>query len=214
MANDNVKSQSITNLDASPIVPNSAAQGAAGRKVTVDDWVAATAAGLNSSGSWYKIVRVPTGAIIKSVKVATDKAPDAASAKTVAFDVNLIFSDAAVPSFDGTPSWYQGLIPTTANTGGTTTIASYSSPNKIFGQFIESSNTAAYGPTDLVFNGIGTTYNFSGITQQPLWQTFGFTDGRGNPADPGGYFDLMLYVATGATTGQACNIYAQVDYLI
>lgn len=211
MAKDAVLSQAITNADATPYVPNSAGQGAGARPVTVKDFVAATAAGLGTAGSYYKLCRIPTGAILESVQLATDKAPDAASAKTVAFDLNLIFSDSTI---DGTQAALQGLIPTTANTGGTTTIASYTSPNKIFGTVIESSNTVAYGPNEVIFNGIGTTYNFLGLTQEPLWQTFGFTDGRGSPADPNGYFDLLVYVATAATTGQACNIYGKVTYSI
>lgn len=214
MAQDAVKAPSLLNLDQTPIEQNPVGAGGAGRTVTVGDFCAATAAGLGSAGSFYKLCRIPTNATLVSVTVATDKAPDAASAKTIAFDVNMIFSDAAQPSFDGTPASLQGLIPTSANTGGTTTIATYSSPNKILGQFIEASNTLAFGPSDLIFNGIGTTYNFSGLVQQPLWQTFGFTNAIGSPADPGGYFDVMLYVATGATTGQACNIYARATYII
>jgi hypothetical protein len=83
----------------------------------------------------------------------------------------------------------------------------------MFGHVNPSSASAALGPTDEVFNGIGTTYNFKGITQQPLYNTFGFTDGRGSPADPNGYFDLFVYVNTPATTGQACNIYGRVSYI-
>jgi hypothetical protein len=212
MANDTVKSASLTNLDATPYLASNAGQGATGRKVEVDDYCAATAAGLQSSGSYYKLVRIPTGALVKSVTLFTDKAPDAASAKTVAFDLNLIFSDSVD---DGTPTYLQGLIPTSANTGGTTTIASYSSPNKIYGTVIETSNTTAFGPIDEVFNGLGANYSLTGgFMNLPLWQIFGFTDGRGYASDPGGYFDLMAYVATGATTGQACNIYAKVEFSI
>lgn len=210
MALDTVKSASLTNLDATPLLINNKGQGAAGALVAVDDYCAATAAGLQSAGSYYKLLRVPTFALIKSLVLATDKAPDAASAKTVAFDLSWIFSDS---TDDGTPVWLQGLIPTSANTGGTTTIASYSSPNKMHGTFIETSNTVAYGPTDLVLNGLGSNYSFTGgFMNLPLYQIFGFTDGRGQPADPGGYFDLLAYVATGATTGQACNIYARATY--
>jgi hypothetical protein len=212
MAVDAVKSQSITNLDATPIVPNTAGQGATGRRVEVDDFVTTTATGLQSAGSSYRIVRIPTGAVIKSVTIATDKSADVtASTAVLALDVNLAFSDSTK---DGTPANLQGLIPTTANTGGTTTLASYSSPNKIFGTVKAVVTPAVIGPTEYVFNGIGTTYNFLGLTQQPLWQTFGFTDGRGSPADPGGYFDLLVYVLTAATTGQACNLYARVAYEI
>ncbi len=214
MAQDAVKSTSITNLDATPIEQNPVGFGGAGRIVSVGDFCAATAAGLGSAGSYYKLCRIPTNAVIQSVRVSTDKAPDTASSPVVAFDANFIFSDAAEPSGDGTPASLQGLIPTSANTGGTTTIASYSSPNKMLGTIVPTSHTAGYGPTDVVFNGIGTTYNFSGLVQMPLWQTFGFTNAVGSPADPGGYFDLMLYVSTAAGTGQACNIYARIDYII
>src|SRR5262249_39505360 len=100
MALDTVKSTSLTNLDAIPFIESNAGRGAAGRSVTGDDWCAAPAVGLQTAGSYYKLVRIPTGAIIKSVRLATDKAPDAASAKTVAFDLNLIFSDS---TDDGTP---------------------------------------------------------------------------------------------------------------
>jgi hypothetical protein len=213
MANDTVKSQSITNLDATPIVPNSAAVGAAGRTVMVDDFCAATALGLQSSGSYYKIARIPTGAYVKSVVIATDAGPNISGA-VLAIDLNLVFSDAAQPSFDGTPTFYQGLIPQSTNTGATTTIASYSSPNKIYGTWKPSASAAAIAPTEFVFNGVGSNYSFNGLANQPLWQIFGFTDARSNPADPGGYFDLLAYVATGATTGGACNIYARVTYVI
>jgi hypothetical protein len=211
MAVDAVKSQSITNLDATPIVPNTAGQGATGRRVEVDDWVTTTATGLQSAGSSYRICRFPTGAVIKSVILATDKSPDVTATAVVSLDLNVIFSDSTK---DGTPTNLQGLIPTTANTGGTVTLATYTNANKIFGHVNPGNTPALVGPTDYVFAGIGTTYNFLGITQQPLWQTFGFTDGRGSPADPGGYFDLLVYVATAATTGQACNLYARVAYEI
>src|ERR1700743_1284313 len=114
MANDTAKSPSITNLDAVPILFNNAGQGASGRTVTIDDYCAASAAGLQSSGSTYKLCRVPSGSLIEQVIIASDKAPDAASAKTVAFDINWIFSDS---TDDGTPSFLQNLIPTSANTG-------------------------------------------------------------------------------------------------
>ena len=211
MANDAVKSTSISNLDASPELPSTAGLGSAGRRVTVDDYCTATAAGLQSSGSYYRIVRIPTRGIIKSVSIATDAGPNL-SGSALAIDLNLIFSDSTI---DGTPTFLQGLIPTSANTGGTTTIASYSSPNKIYGTIKPTATALLFGPTDEVINGIGANYTLTGgFFNLPLYQIFGFTDGRGQPSDPGGFFDLMAYVATGATTGGACNIYAAVSYLI
>ena len=43
----------------------------------------------------------------------------------------------------------------------------------------------AYGPTDIAFNGITATYTLPKIFTQPLWQTFGYLDGRGNPVARG-----------------------------
>jgi hypothetical protein len=210
MANDTVKSTSLTNLDATPFLASNAGQGASTVTGSVDDYCAATAAGLQSAGSYYKLVRVPTYALVKSVNIFTDAGPNLNGA--LALDLSWVFSDSTI---DGTPAFLQNLIPTSANTGGTTTIASYSSPNKIYGTVKPTATAAVFGPTDEVFNGLGANYSFTGgIANLPLFQLFGFTDGRGNPADPGGMFDLLAYVATGATTGGACNIYARVSYSV
>lgn len=209
MANDTVKSQSLTNLDATPLVINNAGQGNYALLTQVEDFCAATAAGLQSAGSYYKLVRVPSFALIKEVTIATDSGPNL-SGSALAVDLNWIFSDS---TDDGTPVFLQGLIPTSANTGGTTTIASYSSPNKMYGTWKPSASANAIAPLEETFNGLGSNYSFTGgFMNLPLFQLFGFTDGRGQPADPGGFFDLMAYVATGATTGGACNIYARVRY--
>jgi hypothetical protein len=211
MANDTNKSTSISNLDASPELPSSSGQGATGRRVSVDDYCAATALGLQSTGSYYKLVRLPTRGIIKSVEIYTDSGPNL-SGSALAIDFDLIFSDSTI---DGTPSFLQGLIPTSANTGGTTSITSYSSPNKIFGTVKPTASASAFALTNEVTNGLGSNYSLTGgFFNLPLYQIFGFTDGRGNPSDPGGYFDLMAFVITGATTGGACNIYAAVSYVI
>ena len=212
MAADSVKSQSITFLDAVPIAVSNAAQGLGGRLVTVDDFCTATAAGLQSSLSFYKLVRVPTGALVKSVKIATDAGPNLNG--SLCIGLGWIFSDSASPGGDGTPVFYQGLIPTFANTGGTTTLAAPVNPNFIYGLWKPAAAATAISLTEFVTNGlIAATYTITGgFFNLPIWQIFGFTDGRGNPSDPGGYFDLLALVTTGATTGGACNIYAQVTY--
>src|SRR5262245_12098772 len=208
MANDTVKSASITNLDTSPLIINNAAQGAGGRVVSVDDFAAATVAGLQSSGSYYKLVRVPTGAFVEEVHIATDVSLNLNGA--LAIDLNWIFSDSTI---DGTPVALQGLIPKSDNTGRTITIPSYSSPNKMYGTIKPTAGATTFAITEETLNGLGANYSFTGgFTTKPLYALFGFTDARGNPADPGGYFDLLAYVATGATTGQAGNIYARVRY--
>jgi hypothetical protein len=207
MAADTLKSQSLTNADATPYVPNSAGVGAAGRTVTQDDSCAITAVGIATLASTYKIVRVPTGALIKSVVIATDVSVDSNHLAT--FDFNWIFSDSTI---DGTQAALQGLIPTTANTGATTTIGTYSAPNKMYGSYNQSTAIAT-PPTEILFAGSRTNYPIPNLTQEPLWQQFGFVDGRGNACDPGGYFDLMAYVSTAATGGAAANIWAKVVYV-
>jgi hypothetical protein len=214
MAAEQIKSQSITNLDATPIVPNSAAQGAAGRIIYVDDFAACAAVPLASTKSIYRLVRIPTGAIPKSLFIATDTALDTGT-HALSFDLNVVWSDS---TRDGTPSALlpaagEATIPTTANDGTTTTtVSAYSSPNKLFGAVNNVSASVAYTSGELVFNGVTATYTFAKISMQPLWQTFGFVDGRGNPADPGGYFDIMAYVGIAAGTGAAGNLYCRFGY--
>lgn len=220
MATDALKSQSITNLDATPTIPNTAGQGAPGRVVQVDDYVTCTVTGLQSTGSFYKLCRIPTGAVIKSVTIASDKALDTKpTAPTLALDFNLVFSDDTLPG-DGTPTFLQGLVPQIGTAGTTTTLATYSSPNIVFGTTTVTTagggggGAAALGPTDIIFSGSRTNYPFSTLINEPAWQWFGFTDGRGNPADPGGMFDLVAYVSTAAATGTTGALYARVTYVI
>jgi len=217
MSAEQIKSPSITNLDTVPIIPNTAGQGASGRPVQVDDTVSCAATPLQSTKSVYRLVRFPTGAIIKSLTIATNKALDSGT-PTLAMDFNVAWSDSTL---DGTPAAYlpasagEAVIPTTANDGATTTtVAAYSSPNKVFGTVTFTSNSAKYGPTDIVFNGTESAYPLATLTSQPMWQTLGFVDGRGNPADPGGYFDILAYVSTAANTGVAGKLYARLSYVI
>ena len=222
MAAEQIKSQSITNLDAIPYVPNSAGQGGVGRRVSVDDFVSCSATPLQSTKSIYRLVRFPTQAIIKSFLIATDKALDSGT-PTLAFDFNVCWSDSTNPA--ECPTIFQlaslslaateAVIPTTANDGKTTTtVAAYSAPNKLFGTYAPTSNSAALGKTDLTFNGSQTTYDLATLTQEPLWQVFGFIDGRGNPADPGGSFDILAYVSTAANTGVSGKLWAELTYVI
>lgn len=223
MATDAVKSQSITSLDSTPIVPVSAGQGGPAKRTVVDDFAATTVTGLQSTGSYYKLCRIPSGAIVKSVKVWSDKALDSiASAPTLGLDFNIAFSDS---TDDGTPNALQGLVPQTGTGGTTTTFATYSSPNILFGTIVVNTTsvqkgnvggggTAALGPVELLLNGSRTNYPLSSLASMPLWQLFNYTDGRSNVADPGGYFDLVAYVSTAAQTGVAANIYAQIEYAV
>jgi hypothetical protein len=210
MAADTLKSTSITNADASPVTENTRGTGATAYSYTIEDTVVCTATGIATLASTYRMVRVPSNAKIKSVVIATDKALDSHSSSTLAFDVNVAFSDSTT---DGTQAQYQGLIPTTAG-NATTTVASYSSPNKLYGTVTPSSNTAAYGPTDVVFNGVTSTYPLATIFNTELWSLFGFQNPYGVAQDTGGNFDILLYVSTAATTGVAGTIFTRLTYVV
>lgn len=211
MAAEQIKSLQITNLDASPVVVNNTGAGGIARLNTIDGIVACAATPLQSAKSIYRIVRFPTMAILKSVVVATDTALDTGS-HALTFDFNIAFSDSTT---DGTPASFlpasatEAVIPTTAKDGATmTTVAAYSAPNLIFGQVNNTSASVRLAPTDILLQGTIANYSFLALTQQPAWQALGFT------ADPGGNFDLLAYVSTGAGTGAAGNLYARLSFVL
>lgn len=212
MAKDtNVLSNSITNLDLlNPTVANTQGQGASTQLFEIDDYAAATAAGLGTIGSYYRLVRLPTNVKFKSVVFASDVALDSSATASLAFDFNIAFSDSTI---DGTPSNQQALIPTTALAGATVSFATYTSANKIFGSaIVQPTANAAWVPTDYILKGRTSTFTIGLITQQPLWQTFGFVAAAGQNQDPGGFFDFTAYVATAAGTGAAGNLWGKVSY--
>jgi hypothetical protein len=213
MAADVGKSVAITNLDTQPILRPTTGMGAVGRIFTVLDIVAATAVGLGTAKSSYRLCRFPTKAIPLTFELATDVALDTGT-HALAFDINIAFSDSV---YDGTPPALQGLIPTSANTGATTTLAAYSSPNVLFGSSNNTSASVALGFTNYTLAGSRTNYPIVAagcFLNQPLYETFGFVDGRGNSADPGGWFDIYLVNATVAGTGAAGNIIGRLSYII
>jgi hypothetical protein len=65
MAVDHVKSTPITNLDASPIVPNTSGEGASGFLVNIEGSAVALAS--SSVDATYQLVRVPSNAKIKRI---------------------------------------------------------------------------------------------------------------------------------------------------
>lgn len=103
MAVENLKSTPITNLDATPVVQNTAGDGAPASDQIESGFVTVSAAA--SIGSTYRLVRVPTKARMKHLFFESE----AQGAGTV--DLSLYYSDSTV---DGTPPAVQGLIvPTT-----------------------------------------------------------------------------------------------------
>src|ERR1700724_2448118 len=213
MAAENIKSAAITNWDAVPYVEVETGAGAKAYLFEIDGWCAVAATPIATTTSTYKLVRVPTWAKIKSVDIWTDVAIDSNATQQLALDFNMVFSDSKI---DGTPAALQNLIPTTVGTpegvtaGTTTTHASYTTPNLLFGTKTLSGNNAAIAITN-IFN-LGTNYTSDKILQTPLWKVFGFQNGQGVLDNPGGFFDLEAYVSTAAATGHAGKLFAKVTF--
>ncbi len=108
MAADSVKSASITTLDGAPQNSTSPTQlnagvGAAGRLVDHSDYVAVTTAGLADTDSKYKMVRLPTTAIIKLARLFNKSGLETSTGLKV--DLGAYYSDSTI---DGTPASLQG----------------------------------------------------------------------------------------------------------
>lgn len=170
MATSNLKSTAITALDSSPPGAVVAGQGGTARLLCVEGFVTANSG--DAVGSTYQLVRVPTTACVKEVKLY------AACASAGAADMNIAFSDSTV---DGTTPSNQGTIPQIS-----------SANNKLFGSAVSLIGGLA-SPVELTYDN-ATNYPV-GSEQQPLWQVLGFT------SDPGGFFDLKAVVTTAVTTG-------------
>ncbi len=84
------KSTQVTNLDASPIVRDTAGQGAPGRLVTVTGNFSIPAALATTAG--IRMVRIPSNAVVKSVKFGFELA-GSLTATTLIGCVGLVFSD-------------------------------------------------------------------------------------------------------------------------
>lgn len=106
MTADALKSTSITNLDASPIVPNTAPNGVQYNVKKIADSVIPTAAGVADTGSKYKMIRLPSNCYLKHVHLFTSTALDTGGGSAaLAVDVGVYYSDSTV---DGTPAANQG----------------------------------------------------------------------------------------------------------
>lgn len=98
MATEALKSGSITDADTLPPLRHLAGSGVAGSLVEVSDWITYTTG--ETSGSTYKIVRVPSNIILKKLEWWTE-----ATGTTFTANVGLYYSDSTV---DGTKVANQG----------------------------------------------------------------------------------------------------------
>lgn len=219
-----LSSVAITGLDAQPITVSTSGEGAAGDLVAQQDQVAHTSAFGSATGNASRQCRFPVQAKVKHVYVY-GKGLDSNATAAMAIDINVAFSDSTV---DGTPVGAQAQIPQSALTGAVTTLASYSSPNKMFGSaYVAEANSGAVKYTEVTYL---NTYT-PALAQKPMWAVLGGTGaataapfnagggfaqqgGSGQIDNPGGFFDLLLVVEATATTAAVGNLGTEVDYVV
>lgn len=153
---DTLKSVSITNLDAVPIVPNATGVGAVGYLKNVSDFITPTGAGLQLTTSTYKMLRVPTTIKLKALTMAADGALDTSTG--LALDVGAYYSDS---KNDGTAVANQGVL---------ISAACFSAINIAF-------RSSAHAKTD-VLDALAVAKR-----NQPLWKAVGLASDPGGNID-------------------------------
>jgi hypothetical protein len=189
MAVVTVKSLSITNLDATPIIAMPVGEGANGLLRCANDFVTATVG--DSIGSVYRCCRIPTNAKVKRVLLTYPTASTAG-----ATDIDVAFSDSLT---DGTQQPFATLAnPVVQLTGPV--------DNKLFGS--GTVLTSSLKNSDVTF---GNTF----IPQHqnlPLWQVLVLLGATQFTSDPGGFFDLVAKL-TVALTVAAGPLSIECDYV-
>lgn len=168
---DTLSSQSIANLDASPVVANTSGVGARGEVCEYSDYVTPTAAGIQSTSSLYKMVRLPLYIKVKELVLTADAHLDTSSG--LSLDVGAYWSDSTV---DGTPASLQGTQ-ISANC--------FAAAIDFHTSFTKVNADTAWTAAD---------------RNKPLWQALGLSSGA-TGAPPVGFVDVVIAVHTGATTG-------------
>lgn len=107
MAADTLKSRTITNLDSNPLIYDNAGFNIAARQVNATDYSTPTTAGLASTSSLYKVVRLRSNVKLRGMKLFVSTALDTNGSKTLTWDVGAYYSDSTQ---DGTQSSLQGAL--------------------------------------------------------------------------------------------------------
>ena len=178
MATEALKSTPIINLDTVPVIPNTIGEGGQGFIREVGAYVTSTAG--VTTGSTYKMVRIPTNAKVKTVKFSS-----AAHGGSAAFDIDVAYSDSTL---DGTAISVQGTI-----------IQIAAADNKLFGAAITAVSAQVH--TDETYANL-TNFPY-GSENVPLWSVLGLA------IDPGGMFDIVLKSTATDTSGGTLHIAVQ-----
>jgi len=177
MAGHNLKSASITNLDASPVVANTIGEGAPGMEIVINDSVSPVSA--DDTTSTYRMCRFPTNAKIKDLKIFS------AIATAGSADIDVAFSDSTT---DGTqPALAGGIVQLAGPVD-----------NKLFGAAKSLVATVAAGP--IIANAFQGTFT-PAMQNIPMWQNLVTLGATQFTSDPGGFFDILVRVTTAITTG-------------
>jgi len=193
---ETIKSTVITDWDSvtaggtgatAGVVQPTEGQGVAGLLRMNTDYVTGVTYATNSL---YRLCRFPVNAIVKDFSLFLDGPLDSAGENPI-LAINVAFSDS---TDDGTAVANQGNIPTTANTGTVVVPATYTAANQLFGSWTQVNDTTIQLPVNLTNNGSITYYDLVTGCNTPLWQIFGFS------VMPGGMFDILIKLTTGATT--------------
>jgi hypothetical protein len=227
------KAVNLTVLDVAPAtgyagVPTlSAGEGAPARVKMIEDMFAFPSTNMDA-GSWFKLLRFPSTAKVKKLRIWTDGIID--NTVTTAVQIlsfGVMFSDSTI---DGTPTGVRGLVPNASGLGTTVTVPTSTGFNDVFGTLIaQPTAQAAILIEDLLTNQSPSTKAFAGLTnygtptvsgaptvltamETPLINLLGFQSSTGVPWAAAGYFDLYCKVITAATTQHGANIFAQLTY--
>lgn len=185
MATDTLKSASITNLDA--LLTNSTGQGGSGVYRSINDHAVSTVGA--AVGSTYRLVRIPTNAIIKKVLLT-----NAAQGATGAVDIDIAFDDSPAESA-GYQAFAGGIVQLTGPVD-----------NKLFGSAV--AITSAQKNQDITFQNTYTT----ALQNVPLWNVLVTLGATQFTADPGGFFDIVVKAT--AILANGGDISMQVDFVV
>jgi hypothetical protein len=185
MAVVTTKSLGITSLDAFPPVALPAGESGPGRWLCNNDSVAAASG--DSIGSIYRMVRVPTDAKIKRVRLSSLVTGAGAG------DISIAYSDSTV---DGTSPTLQAI--------GVVQIAA--ADNKLFGSAV--SLATAIKNQDQTFANTFTIQH----QNTPLWQVLTLLGTTDFSAKPGGTFDFIIKLTTAISVASG-TIGLEVDYV-
>lgn len=210
---ETLKSNTITNYDATPSIIPTSGEGGSGSILAVSDSVGTTTAA--AAFSSYRMARFPTTAKVKHVWLMSSGLEAAATTGAALLDFNVAFSD---DTNDGTQAFLQGAIPSNKKDGTAFTMGAtaYSTAytntgtaNKMFGSSIAATSSASQ-VLELTFRNTFLAPN----RDDDLWNVFGFVNAQGTAKDPGGFFDILAVFNTAPTTASTGTIAVEVDYMV